>query len=54
VYYARTTNPNTASIAPGASTSVNFTVPQVMELGDAELAVIANGVASKNVLVFVQ
>jgi hypothetical protein len=54
VFYARTTNPNTASIAPGVATSASFTVPETMELGQAELAVIANGIASKNVQVVVK
>jgi hypothetical protein len=54
VYYCRAANPNTASIAPGAATSVSFTVPQTIELGYAELAVIANGIASAGVQVFVE
>jgi hypothetical protein len=54
VYYARAINPNTASIAPGVSTSVNFTVPETMELGPAALVVIANGIASKDVTVVVK
>jgi hypothetical protein len=54
VFYARTTNPSTMSIAPGAAGSVTFTVPATIDTGAGELVVIANGIASKNVAVTVK
>jgi hypothetical protein len=54
VVYARTTNPNTMSIAPGTSSSVTFKVPTTIETGKTDLVVIANGIASKQVAVNVR
>jgi len=54
VFFARTVNPNTMSIAPGTSSSVSFTVPENIEEGAALLVVIANGVASKSAIVDVE
>ena len=51
VVYARTVNPNTMSIAPGTASSVTVTIPAAAETGSTELAVIANGIASKSVVV---
>jgi hypothetical protein len=51
VVYARTVNPNTMSIAPGTASSVTVTIPNVTELGSTDLVVIANGIASKPVVV---
>ena len=54
VVYARTINPNTTSIAPGVATSVSFSVSRQMAAGWTEMAVIANGIASKGVSVLVK
>jgi hypothetical protein len=51
VVYARTLNPNTYSIAPGTASSVSVTIPAAAETGATNLAVIANGVASRQVVV---
>jgi hypothetical protein len=51
VVYARTVNPNTMSIAPGTASSVTVTIPATAQTGTTELAVIANGIASKSVVV---
>jgi hypothetical protein len=49
VVYARTVNPNTMSIAPGTESSVTVIIPGTAQLGWTDLAVIANGIASKPV-----
>jgi hypothetical protein len=54
VFYARTTNPSTRSIEPGASSSVSFTVSAATETGGSTLVVIADGIASKPVAVNVK
>jgi hypothetical protein len=54
VFYARTFNHSTMSIAPGTSGSTNFTVPENVETGPSNLVVIANGIASTPVSVAVQ
>ncbi len=54
VFYARTANVTSMSIAPGASASATFTVPADIERGRFHLAVIANGVASAPVSVKVR
>jgi Kelch motif len=51
VVYARTSFPNTMSIAPGTESAVRVTIPRRTELGPTELAVIANGIASESRLV---
>jgi hypothetical protein len=54
VFYARTTNPSTMSIKPGAAGSTTFAVPATIDTGASELVVIANGIASKSVAVTVE
>jgi hypothetical protein len=54
VFYARTANHSTMSIAPGTAGSTTFTVPATVETGASYLAVIANGIASKHVTVTVE
>jgi hypothetical protein len=54
VFYARTFNHSTMSIAPGTSGSTNFTVPENVETGPSNLVVIANGIASTPVSVAAQ
>jgi hypothetical protein len=49
VFYARTANHSTMSIAPGTAGSTTFTVPGTIEVGPSVLQVIANGIASKGV-----
>jgi hypothetical protein len=51
VFYARTTNPSTRSIAPATSSSVNFTVPGIIETGASSLYVVANGIPSAPVAI---
>jgi hypothetical protein len=46
VFYARTTNFSTMSIAPGQSGSAHFKVASATESGASSLYVIANGIAS--------
>src|SRR5664279_574085 len=46
VFYARTFNHSSRSIAPGAASSTNFAVPATMESGASSLVVIANGIPS--------
>ena len=46
VFYARTSNFSTMSIAPGQSGSANFKVASATETGASSLYVIANGIAS--------
>jgi hypothetical protein len=53
VFYARTANHSTMSIAPGTSGSTTFTVPGTIETGPSVLEVIANGIASKGVAITV-
>ncbi len=53
VFYARTANHSTMSIAPGTSGSTTFTVPATIETGASVLQVIANGIASKAVAITV-
>jgi hypothetical protein len=49
VFYARTTNHSTMSIAPDTHGSTTFTVPGTIETGPSELVVIANGIPSPSV-----
>jgi hypothetical protein len=53
VFYARTADHSTMSIAPGAAGSTTFTVPGAIESGPSVLAVIANGIASNSVAIVV-
>jgi hypothetical protein len=53
VFYARTANHSTMSIAPGTAGSTTFTVPAAIETGPGVLVVVANGIASKGVPIFV-
>jgi hypothetical protein len=46
VAYARTSGMTDRSIAPGASSCTDFTLPSGIETGTAELRVVANGIAS--------
>jgi len=55
VFYARTHNHSTMAVATGSKTvSTRFDVPRGMETGPADLAVVANGIASDAVTVTVQ
>jgi hypothetical protein len=47
VFYARTFGHSTMSIAPGTSSSTNFTVSAKTETGASSLIVVANGIASQ-------
>jgi hypothetical protein len=54
VFYARTTNPNTMSVAPNTVSSVSFVLPTtVKETGTSSLYVVTNGIpsAAKTVIV---
>jgi hypothetical protein len=51
VFFARTMNHSTMSIAPGTHGSTTFTVPGTIETGPSELVVIANGIASQGVAI---
>lgn len=53
VFYARTFNHSTMSVAAGAAGSTHFTVPAAIELGAGTLVVVANGIASQPVAVTV-
>lgn len=54
VTYARTSSWSSVSIAPGASSSTNFTLPATTPAGASTLVVIANGIASSPVPVTVR
>ncbi len=54
VFYARTFGFGSMSVAPGATSSTNFTVPLYTSLGSATLEVVANGIASAPVNVVVK
>jgi hypothetical protein len=53
VFYARTANHSTMSIAHGTHGSTTFTVPGTIETGASVLEVVANGIASKGVAIYV-
>jgi hypothetical protein len=53
VFYARSFDFNTMSVAPNTSSSTNFTVSGLTETGPSTLFVIANGISSTGVLVIV-
>ena len=46
VYYAKTFNPTSYSVAPGTPSSASFTVPADLPPGAAKLEVVANGIPS--------
>ena len=54
VTYARTTNWSSVSIAPGARSSTQFTLPAGTPAGQSTLVVVANGIASAPVTVTVK
>jgi hypothetical protein len=54
VFFARTADHSTMSIAPGTRGSTTFTVPDTIETGPSVLVVIANGIASKGVSITVE
>jgi hypothetical protein len=54
VFYARTSGFSTMSVAAKALGSANFSVPSTIETGPSTLFVVANGIASKPVLVTVE
>ena len=51
VTYARTSNWTSVSIAPGAASSTDFTLPATTPAGPSSLVVVANGIASAPVSV---
>lgn len=51
VFYARTYNHSTMSVAPGQAGSTTFSVPASIETGPSTLVVIANGISSAPVAV---
>jgi hypothetical protein len=53
VFYARTANHSTMSIKPNQRGSTTFTVPGTIESGSSVLVVIANGIASPGVPIYV-
>jgi hypothetical protein len=53
VFYARTANHSTMSIAPHTKGSTTFTVPGSIETGASTLEVVANGIASTAVAIMV-
>jgi hypothetical protein len=46
VTYTRTSNWSSVSVAPGARSSTNFTLPPTTPTGPSTLVVVANGIAS--------
>src|SRR5580692_5941046 len=46
VFYARTSNHSTMSIAPNTASSTNFVLPINIETGASSLVVVANGIPS--------
>lgn len=54
VTYARTSNWSSVSIAPGAFSSTDFTVPKTTPAGASTLVVVANGIASQPVPVTIR
>ena len=51
IFYARTSNHSSMSIAPNAAGSTNFAVPANIETGASSLVVVANGIPSQAVAV---
>jgi len=54
VTYARTSNWSSVSVAPGAASSTEFTVPKTTPAGASTLVVVANGIASQPVAVTIR
>jgi hypothetical protein len=54
VFFARTHDHSTMSVAPGKRGSTHFDVPTNIETGASDLAVVTNGIASTAVSVTVQ
>jgi hypothetical protein len=54
VAYARTRNWTSVSVAPGAASSTDFTVPASTQTGASTLVVVANGIASAPVPVTIR
>jgi hypothetical protein len=54
VTYARTSNWTSVSIAPGAASSTQFTIPSATPAGASTLVVVANGIASQPVPVTIR
>jgi len=54
VTYARTSNWTSVSVAPGAASSTDFTIPKTTPAGASTLVVIANGIASQPVAVTIR
>jgi hypothetical protein len=54
VTYARTSDWSSVSVAPGAASSTDFTVPKGTPAGESTLEVIANGIASQPVEVTIR
>jgi hypothetical protein len=54
VTYTRTSNWTSVSIAPGADSSTDFTVPSTTPAGPSTLVVVANGIASQPVPVTIR
>ncbi len=54
VTYARTSNWSSVSIAPGATSTTDFTVPSGTPAGESSLVVVANGIASQPVTVTIR
>jgi hypothetical protein len=54
VSYARTSRWSSVSVAPGAASSTNFTIPSTTPAGPSSLVVVANGIASSPVRVTIR
>ena len=54
VFYARTHDHSTMAVAYSGTASTQYDVPVAMETGLADLAVVANGIASAPITVNVQ
>jgi len=54
VTYARTSSWTSVSIAPGAASSTDFTIPSTTPAGASTLVVVANGIASQPVAVTIR
>jgi hypothetical protein len=54
VTYARTSDWSSVSIAPGATSSTNFTLPSTIPAGPSTLVAVANGIASYPVFVTIK
>ncbi len=54
VSYARTSDWSSVSVAPGAASSTDFTVPKGTPAGESTLEVVANGIASQPVEVTIR